>query len=479
MVFSSVFFIFVFLPTFFAFYYAVPAKARSYVILIGSYIFYSWWRVDFVGLMFFSTSMNFLFGKFVHEAKEERTRKVILFAAISANLGLLFYFKYFNFMADSLAYAVNDGQTFDWAMEKIILPIGISFYNFQAMSYIIDIYRKEIEPSRSFIDFCAYKALFPQLIAGPVLRFSDLAGQFYERTHTLDKFNYGAMRFFTGLAKKVIIADSVAVIADAMFSIKNPTFVESWLGAIAYTIQLYFDFSGYSAMAIGLGMMMGFRFVENFDAPYASSNITEFWRRWHISLSTWLRDYLYISLGGNRKGPSRTYLNLLATMLLGGMWHGANWTFLLWGVWHGALLAVERFLKIGPKSPFRYSTWMITLLLIVIGWVPFRAENLTVAFDMLSGMAGLNGFGLRSDYAWQIKWFGLLMMTLGIMVALTEPWLRNRFRMQTTTDIAAVEVAADRPAVSLAMALIAPLLGAIAIVKLVADSDTPFLYFQF
>lgn len=478
MVFSSVFFIFVFLPVFFAFYYTVPFNARSYVILIGSYLFYSWWRVDFVALMFFSTAWNFILGNLIYNAAGDVRRKYLLILAISVNLGLLFYFKYFNFFAESLSYAVNSGVPFDWAMSKVILPIGISFYNFQAMSYIIDIYRREIEPSRRFIDFCAFKALFPQLIAGPVLRFADLADQFYDRTHTFQKFNYGAVRFFTGLAKKVIIADSVATIADAMFSVPSPTLMESWLGAIAYSIQLYFDFSGYSSMAIGLGMMMGFRFIENFDAPYISTSVTEFWRRWHISLSTWLRDYLYFPLGGNRRGVARTYFNLLATMTLGGLWHGANATFIIWGVWHGTILALERYMNIKADRPFKVSFWIVTTLLITFGWVVFRSEDIHVALDMLSGMVGLHGFGLRADYAWQISYFALTVLAIGVAIALSEPQLRRLFKLPTTDQIAQ-SGEPDEIAIGNTMALAATILGVLAMVKLIADSDTPFLYFQF
>ena len=455
-----------------------PFKARSYVILIGSYLFYSWWRVDFVAIMFFSTAWNFVLGNLIHDEKSDHRRKVYLILAISVNLILLFGFKYFNFFAESLSYAINSGVPFDWAMTKIILPIGISFYVFQGMSYIIDIYRREIKPSRRFIDFCAFKALFPQLIAGPVLRFADLADQFYDRTHTIQKFNYGAVRFFTGLAKKVIIADSAATIADAMFAAPNPTFLESWLGALAYSIQLYFDFSGYSSMAIGLGMMMGFRFIENFDTPYISTSITDFWKRWHISLSTWLRDYLYFPLGGNRKGALRTYLNLMLTMALGGLWHGANATFIIWGLWHGTILALERYMNVKTERAFSLSSWLLTALLITIGWVIFRSENIQIAVDMLRGMAGLQGFGLRADYAWQIEYLPLSLLVLGIVIALTEKQLRQFFGLKTTEQIA-ISAKPDEIAVSGTMAITATLLGGLALIKLIADSDTPFLYFQF
>jgi alginate O-acetyltransferase complex protein AlgI len=478
MVFSSVIFIFVYLPLFLALYYACPVRYRSYFILIGSYCFYAWWRVDFALLMVATTAFNYCAALLVHGAQTQQRRKLLLVATVVCDLALLFYFKYFNFFADSSAYLFNQGETYSWSLPHVILPIGISFYIFHNISYVVDVYRRDLEPSRTFVDYAAFIAFFPHQIAGPVLRFSDLAEQFYGREHNWAKFNYGAMRFLTGLAKKVLIADSIAPIADAAFSIPNPTMAESWLGAIAYTLQLYFDFSGYSSMAIGLGMMVGFHFVENFDAPYRSVNITDFWRRWHISLSSWLRDYLYISLGGNRKGVGRTYFNLTATMVLGGLWHGANTTFLVWGAWHGFWLAVERYFKISANAPFRVWSWLFTMLLVVIGWVFFRAASMTEAMSMLAGMVGRNGFGLRSDYAWEFPNFGSLLMVVGVLTALGEPQLRRFFGLKTTKELVHVGVI-DYPHVNPVLGATATVLGLAAIVKLVADSDTPFLYFQF
>ena len=284
---------------------------------------------------------------------------------------------------------------------------------------------------------------------------------------------YAAMRFMLGLAKKVLIADSVAQIADAMFALKDPTASEAWLGAIAYTVQLYFDFSGYSSMAIGLALMMGFQFIENFRSPYLSRSITEFWQRWHISLSTWLRDYLYISLGGNRLGAIRTYFNLLVTMLLGGLWHGANWTFLIWGLMHGALLATERLFGVNPKITRQWWNWIPTLLFVVVGWVFFRSTSLEAASGFIQGMLGFNGAALREANAWQLKNFSLLVLALGIIVSLSEPNL-VRFLSRGKTSSLVVPHEAN-----LLLGSVASVLGFLAIIKLVADSETPFLYFQF
>ncbi|MDF0700402.1 MBOAT family protein [Rhizobium sp. MC63] len=478
MVFSSVIFIFVYLPLFLALYYAFPVRYRSYFILIGSYCFYAWWRVDFALLMLATTAFNYCAALLVDGAQTQRRRKVLLVAAVLADLCLLFYFKYFNFFAESSAFLFNKGEAYSWSLPHVLLPIGISFYIFHNISYVVDVYRRDLEPSRTFVDYAAFIAFFPHQIAGPVLRFSDLAEQFYDREHNWSKFNYGAMRFLTGLAKKVLIADSIAPVADAAFAIPDPTMAESWLGAIAYTLQLYFDFSGYSSMAIGLGMMVGFNFIENFDTPYRSVNITEFWRRWHISLSSWLRDYLYISLGGNRKGIARTYSNLAATMILGGLWHGANTTFLIWGAWHGIWLAIERYLKVPNNAPFRISSWIFTMLLVVIGWVFFRAANMTEATSMLAGMIGLNGISLRSDYAWEFSNFSLALMVVGLLTALSERSLRQMFGLRTTRELAK-SAAIDHPPATAVMGVTATLLGLLAILKLVADSDAPFLYFQF
>jgi len=312
-VFSSNIFLLSFLPAFLACYYLAPRPARNWVILVGSYIFYAWWRVDFLMLFAGVTFFNYLIGL---KLSNSHHRKHWLTLGITGNLGILAYFKYANFGVDSFNTLLTTSGLAPLNMANIVLPIGISFYIFQSISYIVDVYRKDVPPARHFVNFAAFIALFPQLIAGPVLRYKDLAHQFESRSHTWAKFNMGCTWFMIGFIKKVFIADSIAPIVDGTFSASNLDALQAWVGALAYTAQLYFDFSG---------------FINNFDQPYVSQSITEFWRRWHISLSTWLRDYLYIPLGGNRKGAFNTYRNLMITMVLGGFWHGANWTFMLWG----------------------------------------------------------------------------------------------------------------------------------------------------
>lgn len=396
MVFSSNVFLFLFLPIFLGLYYLSGQRYRNLLLLVASYVFYAWWRVDFLALFAGVTLWNYWIGLKVGAAGvRSKPAQRWLLLGVAVDLCILGYFKYANFGVDSINAIMTSFGLEPFILTHVLLPIGISFYIFESISYIIDVYRGDTPATRNLIDFAAFVAIFPHLIAGPVLRFRDLADQFNHRTHTLDKFSEGATRFMQGFIKKVFIADTLAVVADHCFALQNPTTGDAWLGALAYTAQLYFDFSGYSDMAIGLGLMMGFRFMENFKQPYISQSITEFWRRWHISLSTWLRDYLYITLGGNRRGTLITYRNLFLTMLLGGLWHGANITYIVWGAWHGMWLAIEKALGINttPRSlnPIR---WALTFLLVIMGWVIFRAENLHVAGRMYGAMFSFGDWSL-------------------------------------------------------------------------------------
>lgn len=417
MVFSSNVFLFLFLPVFLALYYLSGRRYRNLLLLLASYLFYAWWRVDFLALFAAVTLWNYWIGLKVGAAGvRTRPAQRWLLAGVAVDLAVLGYFKYANFGVDTINALMTSFGLHPFILTHVLLPIGISFYIFESISYIIDVYRGDTPATRNLIDFAAFVAIFPHLIAGPVLRFRDLAEQFNHRTHTLDKFSEGATRFMQGFIKKVFIADTLAAVADHSFALAHPTTGDAWLGALAYTAQLYFDFSGYSDMAIGLGLMMGFRFMENFKQPYISQSITEFWRRWHISLSTWLRDYLYITLGGNRGGTFKTYRNLFLTMLLGGLWHGANVTYLLWGAWHGLWLAIEKALGIdtAPRAlhPLR---WALTFMLVVLGWVMFRAENLEVAGRMYGALLGFGDWRLSELNAASLT--GLQLATLGVAYA--------------------------------------------------------------
>jgi len=464
MVFSSNIFLLGFLPLFLSIYYLTPLRFRSLPILIGSYIFYAWWRVDFTLLFAGVTLWNYIIFL---QIKKDKSAKRWMQVGVAGNLLVLGVFKYFNFGVDSLNLALNEVGMNSIEAMKFILPIGISFYIFQAISFLIDVTRKDAPHPKNFWDFAAFISLFPQLIAGPILRYKDVAEQFHSRIHSLDKFSEGAYRFMLGFAQKVLIADNVAPLADQMFGIENPSFTESWLGAMAYTVQLYFDFMAYSSMAIGLGLMMGFRFIENFNHPYISRSITEFWRRWHISLSSWLKDYLYIPLGGNRKGKVRTYINLMLTMVLGGAWHGANWTFVFWGAWHGALLAIERAtgLRLGM---------IITLFFVIIGWVLFRAENVTQAVAFYEGMIGLNGFAISDMMQWQVTYQSLTYLVIGWFLIFLHPKFLE-FRTEIIDSPSMKTIGYQRPLV----VTVTIGLFLFSVMKIAADSYSPFLYFQF
>ncbi len=477
MVFSSEIFLFMYLPCFLIAYYLTPPRFRSLTILIGSYVFYAWWRVDFLGLLFATTVWVYFFAIFIEKNLGRPLAKTLMVVGITGCLLVLGVFKYLNFFMDSIAAlggTTPDAMGFHW---RLILPIGISFYIFQSVSYLIDVYRRDTPATRNFIDLAAFKALFPQLVAGPILRFRDLAGQFKHREHSLQKFADGTALFTIGLAKKVLIADSIAPLANAVFSNPAPTLVESWTGAIAYMLQLYFDFSGYSNMACGLGLMIGFQFVKNFDMPYTSRSITEFWRRWHISLSTWLRDYLYISLGGSRLGPLRTYINLFLVMLLGGLWHGANWTFVIWGAWHGGWLAIERATGWDKQAARHWVSLPLTLLLVLLGWVVFRAENLSIAANIYTGMLGFNGLSLTSALSLAFTREALLMLLVAASVAAFEPWLRDLFQPEQDVTFGSDGTMVMQTSIALPLTIL--LLGVVTVLKLADSAYSPFLYFQF
>ena len=408
MVFSSYLFIFFFLPLVLVVYYASPKRLKHLVLTVFSYVFYGWANPGFMLLMFYSTVIDYICGLVISkqwghfkepikllepDGKRDLSQRISLFISIITNLSLLGFFKYFNFSLENYNLIMNmmgiEGTQIQ-GFFRVVLPLGISFYTFQSMSYSIDVYRGEAKAIRNFINFACYVSMFPQLVAGPIIRFKEIDDQLINRSHTMEKFVRGIAFFCLGIGKKVLLANPCGKIADFAFDSGTLGVIDSWYGIVAYAFQIYFDFSGYSDMAIGLGLMFGFVFAKNFDSPYISKSITEFWRRWHISLSTWLRDYLYIPLGGNRKGKLRTYLNLTMVMLLGGLWHGASWNFLIWGAIHGAYLAFERIQ--GKKSfyknlPGELQT-IITFVVVLVAWVFFRADTLAGAWKYLCSMFG-------------------------------------------------------------------------------------------
>ncbi|PJC37059.1 MBOAT family protein [Candidatus Peregrinibacteria bacterium CG_4_9_14_0_2_um_filter_53_11] len=392
MIFSSLLFIFGFLPIFLALYFLTPDRWKNYTALLGSYLFYAWGAPGFIFVLILSSAFDFLLGRSIQSSKKSGAKnrsKQLLIIGLISNAGLLAYAKYANFFVDQLSTLLSVAGLDAPHWTAIALPLGISFFTFQKISYLVDIYRGTTAPARTFANYALYVALFPQLIAGPIVRYHDIAEQIRERTHTVDKFLYGSFRFAVGLGKKVLIANGVGQIADSLFALDPHTLPSAylWLGAVAYGFQIYFDFAGYSDMAIGLGYMMGFRIAENFNMPYIAKSFTEFWRRWHISLSAWMKEYLYIPLGGNQISTKRTYFNLWIVFLFSGLWHGAAWNFVVWGAFHGLFLMLDKifWLKKVEKLP-PVLTRLLTFLLVTTGWVFFRAENLSTALTTIKRM---------------------------------------------------------------------------------------------
>ena len=445
MVFSSHLFVVWFLPIILGAYYLCPRRGRTFLLTIFSYLFYGWANPLFVFLMFGSTIVDYVCGLIIAkpgknadgsftplplDKPRSRRQKTALLISILTNLSLLGFFKYFNFFADS----INDlSQLFGAAAPlfartlHVTLPLGISFYTFQSMSYTIDCYRGEARAIRRFVDFSCYVSLFPQLVAGPIIRFQEVADQIETRTHTLEKFSRGIAFFAMGMMKKIWLANPAGNIADIVFDAETVSTLDAWYGTLAYAFQIYFDFSGYSDMAIGLGLMIGFVFPKNFDSPYRAASITEFWRRWHISLSTWLREYLYIPLGGNRRSTRRTYINLALVMLIGGLWHGAAWTFVIWGGIHGLFLGIERALKsrFPTRSLPRRVKILYTFFIVCIAWVFFRANSTADAFRIVGTLFGSGGGGNSTLISGIIysPYFVLSMLTATVITwAAPQTW---------------------------------------------------------
>jgi alginate O-acetyltransferase complex protein AlgI len=490
-VFSSHIFVYYFLPIALLGYYLLfRARQRwrnGWLILTG-YTFYGWAEPRFMVLMAFTTSVDWLVSLIVaHDnwrvwrvwrkpatklalgGPRSRTQRRAIFISVLLNLAMLGFFKYFNWGIDNYNWLVRSSglqhAQFD-TFFRVVLPLGISFYTFQALSYTIDVYRGEAEAMSNFIDFSCFVSMFPHLVAGPILKFSFLADQLKNRVLTSDKFARGVAFFMLGLAKKILLANPCGKIADTAFNAGSVGTLDAWVGSLGYAFQIYFDFSGYSDMAIGLGLMFGFVFAKNFDSPYRSESITDFWRRWHISLSTWLREYLYKPLGGNRRGLRRTYFNLVLTMLLGGLWHGASWNFVIWGAMHGGMLAFERsqgrqgFYHNLPK-PLRVAS---TFLIVLIGWVFFRASDLPRAVAYLSSMFGLGHADAGAALLGGILYKPYYLLSLGIAALVvwagkqTWDWTQRMTLPKTAVCFA---------------------LGWLALVVLATQEYNPFIYFIF
>ena len=412
MVFSSIIFLLYFLPLFLLLYFLSPEKWKNSFALLGSCFFYMWGAPSFFFLIFFAIVIDFYLVKLTWLATE-KLRKRLVTLNILLNVGLLLVFKYLNFFVDNVNGVLNQIGLDSLKWTAIVLPIGISFITFQKLSYVIDCYQRKAKPLERLGDYTLYILLFPQLIAGPIVRFNEIAEQLNDRSanQTIDNKLSGMLRFLVGLAKKVLIANTLGGVVDEVFAMEAGDLSSglAWLGIIAYSFQIYFDFSGYSDMAIGIALMLGFKFPENFNYPYISGSITEFWRRWHITLSNWMRDYLYIPLGGNRVSTRRLYFNLWAVFLISGFWHGAAWTFVIWGAWHGLFLIFDRlFLQDFLKKIGRFPAMLLTYLIVLIGWVFFRASSLGEAIAYLGTMFSFD-FSRPGIYLDHQFWFYLLL----------------------------------------------------------------------
>ncbi|GGI34540.1 MBOAT family O-acyltransferase [Bradyrhizobium guangdongense] len=459
MVFVSDSFVFLFLPLFLLIYAIVPARCRNATILVFSLIFYGWWRFDFLPLLIVIACWSWATGLWIVRS-DGRERRIALLAAIGAPLASLIWFKYANLLAETLlALGAPIGS---WT--AVPLPIGLSFFVFGAISYSVDVFRKTVAAEPNLVNYATYQAMFGHLVAGPVVRYQSVAERLTSRSFNLSEFTEGWRRFMLGFALKVLLGDTLAPLVDAGYALPNPGAADVALTVAAYTLHLYFDFAGYSSMAIGLGLMVGLKFPENFDNPYLSKSITEFWRRWHISLSSWLRDYLYIPLGGNRAGKVRSYFNLLVTMALGGLWHGANWTFLVWGLWHGlGLIAARLWSAAGAPAIPAPISHILTMMFVMIGWLLFRAQDWQVAQTMMSGLLGFNGLSLSSPMRAAVRPTELLTLCIGLLVVYAP--LLASYRVQGYIA---------RPPFELAL-----LLWLCALWTMQSRTVIPFLYFQF
>jgi alginate O-acetyltransferase complex protein AlgI len=476
MVFSSYLFIFLFLPAFLLLYKLIDHRFRNHLILGASLLFY--WLGDKSGTWVLLGAIvgNFTVGYLIDRYRESEMSagidaslsKAFLLIGLLFNIGVLAYFKYVGFLTYNVnALATDLGLHPLVPMLKAALPLGISFFVFQGISYLVDVYRGTVRATRSLLNFATFKSLFPQLIAGPIVRYKDIAADLPERSVDTDMVFRGITRFTIGFAKKVLLADTFAVTADAVFALpaSQLNFGTAWLGALSYTFQIYFDFSAYSDMAIGLGLMMGFKFPENFNYPYVSRSIRDFWRRWHMTLSGWFRDYVYVSLGGNRVGPVRTYVNLFAVFVLTGLWHGAAWTFVAWGLWHGVFMVAERYIGFESRRIVSPVRWVYTLAVVIFGWVLFRAESFRYAFHMAAIMTGIDHGGDARPFA--EFWDGALGIAFFVGAVLSFPvygWIKERLPERTRIPLGFVFFSAY---------------FLLASTKVLSGAYSPFLYFRF
>ena len=483
MVFSSPIFLFGFLPIVLLLYYSSPRPIKNLVLLLLSLVFYAWGEIFYLGVMIVSIGSNYGFGRLLFSSQQEshlkKFSKLYLTSGIAVNIGLLLSFKYSNFIVDNINILLAQASIPPIDLQPVHLPLGISFFTFQAISYIVDVYRNEVPAQKNIFNLALYISLFPQLIAGPIVRYHDISAQITSRPHSLELFANGVKRFIYGLSKKMLLANPIGEVADKIFVLTGSdlTLPLAWIGASAYALQIYFDFSGYSDMAIGLGRMFGFRYLENFNYPYIATSFREFWRRWHISLSTWFRDYVYIALGGNRVPVFRVYINLLIVFVLTGIWHGASWTFLIWGLFHGFFLAIEH---AGFSNTLK-KTWkpiqhMYLIFAVLIGWVFFRSDTLSQAMEYLNAMTSTSNFQTTEfQFAQVLSNEAICAFIVGLFLATpVYPWFKSYLINAAQEFSTKINAYADILQIVILSSLIF-----LSIAKMVSNTYDPFIYFRF
>jgi len=466
MVFSSILFLFIYLPLVLGVYYITPLKYRNLFLLFVNLIFYGWGEPVYILIMLLSVVLNYLFGILISRYRSrDRLSRFFVFASVFCNLAILIFFKYYDFIVTNLTLIPGFPNLQPMGLA---LPIGISFYTFQTMSYTIDVYRKDSNAQKNLIDFSTYVTLFPQLIAGPIVKYKDVASQLGHREYTKEQFTSGILCFMCGLGKKVLLANNIGLLWDAYAAMPSSelSILGAWLGALAFAFQIYFDFSGYSDMAIGLGRMLGFQFKINFDYPYISKSITEFWRRWHISLSSWFREYVYIPLGGNRVAPWKIYRNIFIVWLLTGIWHGASWNFFYWGLYFAILLSIEKAFLLKPLA--RAPGWvghLYTMILVVFSWVIFAITDMSQSMAYFKTMIGLSGVPFSDQTA--LYYLKNYLPALLFMAVAVTPLGKKLWQKQPETR----------------KRLLAPIFTLLLLILstayLVSASYNPFLYFRF
>ncbi|MCQ2537764.1 MAG: MBOAT family protein [Lachnospiraceae bacterium] len=466
MIFSSIPFMYYFLPIVLLLYFIVPKKLRNLVLLLASLFFYAWGELRLSVLMVATITLGYVSGLLVEKTAGKWLSKFFLILSTVISLGVLGYFKYANFFLESISSLTGT----EAIVLKVSLPIGISFYTFQVISYVIDVYRGHVKAQRNFIDMAAYIAMFPQLIAGPIVRYSDIEGQLKDRPITSEKLALGARRFVVGLGKKVLIANTLGALIKEFNATDEKTVLFYWLYAIACTLQIYFDFSGYSDMAIGLGKILGFDFPENFNYPYVSTSITEFWRRWHMSLGTWFRDYVYIPMGGNRVKKLRWFFNILVVWALTGLWHGAAWNFVAWGLFMAFFLILEKLFLLKPLQKSKVLSHFYTMILVIISFVIFDSATMGQAFEVLKSMFGFGGLSFaNSETLYFLRSYAIIFI-VGIIFSM--PFVRNFFAKAEKKEKAG-KVLAVLETIFLAFMIL------LVTAYLIDGSFNPFLYFRF